>query len=80
MIFDVPPPRVLYTHAAASEVAVTGAVPPVYPVLAVVIVVNEKAAEPPPWHLCCRHCGEFALVKTGDLPRGPPTCALRQSA
>ena len=47
--------------------------------LAVVIVVRAKAAEPPPWHLCCRHCGEFALVKTGNLPRGPP-CALRQSA
>ena len=41
MIFDVPPPRVLYAHAAASEVAVTVAVPPVYPVLAVVIVAVE---------------------------------------
>ena len=41
MIFDVPPPRVLYAHAAASDVAVTGAVPPVYPVLVVVIVAVE---------------------------------------
>ena len=48
--------------------------------LAVVIVVNEKAAEPPPWHLCCRHCGEFALVKTGNLACGPPTCAPRTRA
>jgi len=48
--------------------------------LAVVIVVKAPEAQPPPWHLCCRHCGEFALVKTGNLARGPPTCALRQSA
>jgi hypothetical protein len=48
--------------------------------LAVVIVVRAKVAEPPPWHLCCRHCGEFALVKTGHLARGPPTCAPRKSA
>lgn len=48
--------------------------------LAVVIVVKETAAEPPPWQLRCPHCGEFALVRTGNLPRGPPRCTPRQSA
>ena len=43
--------------------------------LAVVIVVKEKTAELPPWHLRCLHCGEFALVRTGALARAPPACA-----
>ena len=41
MIFDVPPPRVLYAHAAASDVAVTGAEPPTVFDLVVVIVAVE---------------------------------------
>ena len=41
MIFDVPPPRELYAHAAASDVAVTGAVPPTVFDLVVVIVAVE---------------------------------------
>jgi hypothetical protein len=48
--------------------------------LAVVIVVTARTAEPPHWHLRCPHCGEFALVKTGNLARGPPTCAAPGSA
>ena len=34
----------------------------IYIDIAVVIVVQEKMPEPPPWHLRCPHCGEFALV------------------
>jgi hypothetical protein len=77
----VPPPsqhRVRYfgwMHPAAKARRLK-----VETLLAVVIVVKAPEAQPPPWHLCCRHCGEFALVKTGNLARGPPTCALRQSA
>ena len=47
--------------------------------LAFVIVVKAKAAEPPPWHLRCPHCGEFALVQTGSLARAPPACAGKVS-
>ena len=43
--------------------------------LAVVIVLNAQAAQPPPWHLRCPHGGAFALVTTDDLARGPPTRA-----
>jgi hypothetical protein len=52
----------------------------VEPLLAAVIVVKEKAPEPPPWHLRCPHCGEFALIKTGHLARGPPTCGPSKRA
>ena len=45
--------------------------------LAVVIVVQEQMAAPPPWHLRCRHCGEFALVQTGSLARAPPACVAQ---
>jgi hypothetical protein len=48
--------------------------------LAGVIVVEAQAAQPPPWHLRCPDCGKFALVKTGKLARGPPTCARRTDA
>ena len=48
--------------------------------LAVAIVVKEKAAEPPAWHLRCPHCGAFALVKTGHLARAPPACARQTRA
>ena len=40
-MFDELPPRVLYAHAAASDVAVTVAEPLAYPVLVVVIVAIE---------------------------------------
>jgi hypothetical protein len=42
--------------------------------LAVVIVVRAKVAEPPPRHLHCPHCGEFALVRIARLARAPPHC------
>jgi hypothetical protein len=42
--------------------------------LAVVIIVHAKVDAPPPWHLQCRCCGQFTLVRIGSLPRGPPTC------
>lgn len=47
--------------------------------LAVVIVVTEKLAEPPAWHLRCPHCGAFALVQTGSLARAPPACAGKET-
>ena len=74
----VPPPgqhRVRYfgwMHPAAKARRLK-----VETLLAVVIVVTARAAEPPPWHLRCRHCGEFALVRTGHLARGPPRCTPR---
>ena len=45
--------------------------------LAVVIVVQEQTAEPPPWHLRCRCCGEFALVQAGSLARASPACVAQ---
>ena len=42
--------------------------------LAKVIVVRAKPAERPDWSRCCPHCGKFALVFVGLLPRGPPLC------
>lgn len=48
--------------------------------LAGVIFVEAPAAQPPLWHLRCPHGGEFALVKTGNLARGPPTCARKTDA
>jgi len=77
----VPPPgqhRVRYfgwMHPAAKARRLK-----VETLLAVVIVVKAPAAEPPPWHLRCPHCGVFALVKTGNLARGPPTCARKTDA
>ena len=47
-MFDLLPPRVLYAHAAASDVAVTVAEPPTYPVLIVVIVAVELVARATP--------------------------------
>jgi hypothetical protein len=45
--------------------------------LEVVIVVQAKVDAPPPWHLRCPHCEQFALVCLGSLPRSraPPSCA-----
>ncbi len=48
--------------------------------LAKLIVVTAPPPPPPPpqWHLRCPHCGAFALVRTGALPRqarAPPLCA-----
>ena len=40
--------------------------------LAVPIVVREKAEPPPAWHRRCPHCGQFTLVVVAKLPRGPP--------
>jgi len=40
--------------------------------LAARIVVRPKAQEPPSWHLQCRHCGAFALVRIGTIKRGAP--------
>jgi hypothetical protein len=77
----VPPPgqhRVRYfgwMHPAAKARRLK-----VETLLAVVIMVKAPAAEPPPWHLRCPHCGVFALVKTGNLARGPPTCARKTDA
>ena len=48
MMFDELPPRVLYAHAAASDVAVTVAEPLAYPVLVVVIVAVELVARATP--------------------------------
>jgi hypothetical protein len=42
--------------------------------LSVVIVVRAKIDAQAPWHLQCRCCGQFTLVRVGSLPRGPPTC------
>jgi hypothetical protein len=42
--------------------------------LAMPIVVHPKVAAPPPWHLCCPHCGGFTLVWVGRIPRSPPAC------
>ena len=47
-MFDELPPRVLYAHAAASDVAVTVAEPLAYPVLVVVIVAVELVARATP--------------------------------
>ncbi len=75
----VPPPgqhRVRYfgwLHPAAKARRLR-----VETLLAVVIVVKEKMPEPPPWHLRCRHCGEFALVRIGSLARAPPVCAGKE--
>lgn len=40
--------------------------------LAKVIVVRAAAPPRPDWSRCCPHCGRFALVCIGQLPRGPP--------
>ncbi|MFH1499176.1 MAG: transposase [Verrucomicrobiota bacterium] len=40
--------------------------------LAKVIVVRAAAPPRPDWSRCCPHCGHFALVCVGSLPRGPP--------
>lgn len=69
----VPPPgqhRVRYfgwLHPAAKlrRMKVEG-------LLAKVIVVRKQAPERPDWSRCCPHCGRFALVFVGILPRGPP--------
>ena len=50
--------------------------------LAVVIVVRETLAAPPPWHLQCPRCAQFTLVRIGSLARStgsrlsraPPGC------
>jgi DNA-directed RNA polymerase subunit RPC12/RpoP len=69
----VPPPgqhRVRYfgwMHPAAKQRRLI-----VETLLAVVIVVRSQGEAPPPWHLRCPHCGAFALVWVGSLPRGPP--------
>jgi hypothetical protein len=45
--------------------------------LAVPIVVTDRPPEAPQWHLLCPHCGAFALVRVGAMPRqarAPPTC------
>jgi hypothetical protein len=48
--------------------------------LAGVIAVEAPAAQPPPGHLLCPPGGEFALVQTGNLARGPPTGARKPGA
>jgi hypothetical protein len=40
--------------------------------LAKVIVVRAAPPPRPDWSRCCPHCGKFALVCIGLLPRGPP--------
>jgi len=47
-MFDELPPRVLYAHAAASDVAVTVAEPLANPALVVVIVAVELVARATP--------------------------------
>ncbi len=44
--------------------------------LAVVIVVRTKMDIPPAWHLRCRHCEQFTLVRIGNIERAraPPAC------
>jgi hypothetical protein len=41
--------------------------------LAVPILVRA-ATDEPSWHLRCTHCGAFALVCVGKIPRTPPSC------
>lgn len=41
--------------------------------LAARIVVRAPTA-PPSWHLCCPHCGAFALVPVARIARAPPQC------
>ena len=79
----VPPPgrhRVRYfgwAHPAAKARRMK-----VETLLAKPIVVREKPAEPPPWHLRCPHCAQFSLVRVGTLARtggagparAPPAC------
>jgi len=74
----VPPPgqhRVRYfgwMHPAAQSRRML-----VETALAVPIVVTDRPPEPPQWHLLCPHCGTFALVRVGSLPRqarAPPSC------
>lgn len=36
------------------------------------IVVRAAPPPRPDWSRCCPHCGKFALVCIGLLPRGPP--------
>ena len=48
MMFDELPPRVLYAHAAASDVAATVAEPLANPVLVAVIVAVELVARATP--------------------------------
>jgi hypothetical protein len=36
------------------------------------IVVREKQAAPPRWHLFCPHCEQFTLVVVAKLARAPP--------
>jgi hypothetical protein len=70
----VPPPgqhRVRYfgwMHPAAKKRRMI-----VETLLAVPIVV-AAADENPAWHLRCPHCGAFALVAVGRIPRTPPSC------
>jgi hypothetical protein len=70
----VPPPdqhRVRYfgwMHPAARKRRMI-----VETLLAVPIVVRP-ALEEPSWHLRCPHCGLFALVCVGRIPRSPPAC------
>jgi hypothetical protein len=70
----VPPPgqhRVRYfgwMHPAAKKRRMI-----VETLLAVIIVVRPRPDEPS-WHLCCPHCGAFALVCVGQIPRSPPAC------
>jgi hypothetical protein len=45
----------------------------VAPLLAVIIVVLQKA-DTPAWHLCCPHCHAFTLVRIGRLACAPPIC------
>ena len=45
--------------------------------LAALIVVRAKPAEPPPWHLRCPHCQAFALIAVERIQpqaRAPPSC------
>lgn len=70
----VPPPgqhRVRYfgwMHPAAKRRRLI-----VETLLAVPIVVRP-AVDQPSWHLRCPHCGAFALVCVGKIPRTPPAC------
>jgi hypothetical protein len=36
------------------------------------IIVRAAPPPRPDWSRCCPHCGNFALVCIGVLPRGPP--------
>ena len=42
--------------------------------LLAVPIVARATVDEPEWHLRCPHCGAFALVCVGKLPRTPPAC------